>query len=74
MAVFIQTKPLFRAEKPRQLFTGRFTGAGRDRTFDVTADGGRFLMVQSDPSSSLQQLTVVQNWFTELKRQFPTQK
>ena len=74
MAVSIQTKPMFVAETPQRLFSGRFTGAGQDRSFDVTTDRKKFVMVQSDPAANLQQLHVVQNWFAELKRQSPARK
>jgi Tol biopolymer transport system component len=48
-------------ETPRPLFTGTFVGAGRDASFDVAADG-RFVMVKSDPRSTLTQVTVLQDW------------
>ena len=74
MAVTIDTKQGFRAEKPRRLFAGQFTGAGRDSSFDVAIDGKRFVMVKSDEASTLRQLTVVQNWFEELKQKVPLGK
>jgi Tol biopolymer transport system component len=48
-------------EMPRPLFSGAFFGAGRDASFDVSADG-RFLMVKSDPRAELKQVTVLQDW------------
>ena len=48
--------------KPRRLFAGPYTGAGQSPDFDVAPDGKRFVMVKSDPKSTLDQLTVVQNW------------
>ena len=68
MAASVNTTGSFRAEKPRRLFSGRFTGAGRDSSFDVSPDGKRFVMVKSDDASALRELTVVQNWFDDLKR------
>jgi Tol biopolymer transport system component len=50
-----------RVEVPRPLFTGAFSGAGRDLSFDVAADG-RFLMVKSDARAELNQVTVLQDW------------
>jgi serine/threonine protein kinase len=49
-------------------FAGSYTGAGRDPAFDVSADGQRFLMIKSDPASTLQSLTIVQNWQKDLER------
>jgi eukaryotic-like serine/threonine-protein kinase len=74
MAVTVDTKQGFRAEKPRRLFAGQFSGAGRDTSFDVATDGRRFVMVKSDEASTLRQLTVVQNWFEELKQKVPLGK
>jgi eukaryotic-like serine/threonine-protein kinase len=48
--------------KPRRLFAGPYTGAGQSPEFDVAPNGKRFVMVKSDPKSTLNQLTVVQNW------------
>ena len=59
---------VLRAEKPRRLFSGQYSGAGRDLQFDVAPDARRFVMVKSDDASTLRQLTVVQNWSEELKR------
>jgi Tol biopolymer transport system component len=72
MAVSVNTNGSFRAEKPRRLFSGRFTGAGRDSSFDVSPDGKRFVMVKSDDASALRELTVVQNWFDDLQRRGST--
>ena len=63
----------FRAEKPRRLFSGAYSGAGRETGFDVAPGGERFVMVKADPASSLRQLTVVQNWFEELKSRVPAE-
>jgi eukaryotic-like serine/threonine-protein kinase len=62
----------FTSGKPTRLFAGSFSGAGRDPSFDVAPDGQRFVMIKSDDASTLRQLTVVQNWFEELKRLAPT--
>ena len=43
------------------LFSGRF-----ETDFDVSADGSRFLMIQSQPTGL--ELIVVPNWRTELRR------
>jgi serine/threonine-protein kinase len=65
MAVPIATQPIFSAGAPRLLFSG-YGG------YDVARDG-RFVMVQharSDEGAT--QITLVQNWFEELKRRVPT--
>jgi eukaryotic-like serine/threonine-protein kinase len=67
MAVSVEANQSFHADKPRRLFTGPFTGAGRESSFAVSPDGKRFVMVKSDEASTLTQLTVVQNWFPGLK-------
>ena len=47
-----------------------------ERTYDVSADGKRFLMIKpsgaADPTSAPASLVVVQNWLEELKRLVPT--
>jgi len=59
---------------PRALFSGRFLPAGQLQNYDVTANGQRFLMVQTlDPAPEPQtELVLVQNWFEELKARVPT--
>ncbi len=74
MAVDIQLQPTFNAGKPRLLFeiSASFL-TNPVGAFDVTPDGQRFLMVRlSEQELPATQLTVVQNWFEELKRLVPT--
>ena len=66
MAATVDTTREFRAERPQRLFAGQFTGTGRDGAFDVAPGGKRFAMIKSDEASTLQQLTLVQNWLEEL--------
>ena len=54
------------AQLPR--FVLRDHRLAETRSFDVSADGERFLMVLPVPRPDAQPLTVVLNWFTELKR------
>jgi hypothetical protein len=52
---------------------GNFGGTGR--TYDVSPDGRRFLVLKlaaSAPSDVSTRLVVVQNWTEELKRLVPT--
>jgi serine/threonine-protein kinase len=62
MAVAVQTQPTLRAERPRRLFAGAYTGTGQDSSFDVSADGKRFVMVKSDEASTRRRVSVVQHW------------
>jgi eukaryotic-like serine/threonine-protein kinase len=67
----------WRAGAPVKLLDGRYyTGGGGFflRQYDVTVDGQRFLMVkegEGGEAAALQNLTVVLNWFQELKRLVP---
>jgi hypothetical protein len=42
--------------------------AGYFHEFDVSADGHRFLVIRSDPSSRPVRLDVIVNWFDELRK------
>ena len=69
MSAEVNLKGEFKAEKPRLLFEGHYeasdTGAGG---YDVTSDR-RFLMIESiSPQRPVTHITVVLNWFEELKR------
>ncbi len=71
MAVDVQTSPMFRAGTPKMLFQGNYANS-----YDVAPDGKRFLMIK--PPAALQaptdQVTVVLNWFEELRRRAPAGK
>jgi serine/threonine-protein kinase len=71
----VQTTPTFSAGKPRKLFDASWWSAQSGRTYDVTADGQRFLAI-TDPSSDgenapPQTFTIVLNWVEELKQKLP---
>jgi Tol biopolymer transport system component len=71
MAVDIATDPDLIAQKPRVLFeSADMLRVSTTPNYDVTRDGQRFLMVQRTAQSA-PQLTVVLNWFDELKRRVP---
>ena len=75
MAVETTMQPSFSAGKPRMLFEGSyFTSVYSSASYDVSADGQRFLMVKEPEaaSKSAPQINVVLNWFEELKRLVPT--
>jgi dipeptidyl aminopeptidase/acylaminoacyl peptidase len=72
MAVHVQTKPSLVLGQPQKLFSRRPVGADRPEglydSYDVSADGQRFVMLQSDEQQTTsQKLTVIQNWFAEFK-------
>ena len=76
MAVDIVPGPAFTAGNPRLLFRGEYSsGSASGRTtYDVTADGQRFILAMSaQQDTGPTQLNVVQNWFEELKQRVPMQ-
>jgi serine/threonine protein kinase len=69
MAVPVDHEPSFEAGRPEALFEDTFAAPGRsNRDYDITADGKRFLMSQSEPG----EIVVVTDWFSELERLAPT--
>ena len=74
MAVPVTTTPSFSTGTPRRLFQGSFTVSNWSRSYDVTTDGRRFIMVQPRERVPLpvSQIVVVQNWGEELKRIAPS--
>jgi eukaryotic-like serine/threonine-protein kinase len=72
MAVHVQTKPALVLGQPQKLFSRPPVAADRAEGFfdsyDVSADGQRFVMLQSDEQQNAnQKLIVIQNWFAEFK-------
>ena len=61
---------------PIKLFERRyFVGGNSGRTYDVSPDGQRFLMIKgpgTETSTASPALILVQHWDTELKRLLPT--
>jgi serine/threonine-protein kinase len=79
MAVSIETDPRFSASTPRRLFTWNyFAPAIRAFTYDVAADGSRFLMIKETDTPAAaapaSEIIVVQNWFAELQRLTPSHR
>ncbi|MCI0615069.1 protein kinase [bacterium] len=76
MSVAIQLKPTFNPSNPKLLFTRERVRADRPsgfvESFDVTADGKHFIMLQDaeDPNNegNVSTINIVQNWFAEFKR------
>jgi serine/threonine-protein kinase len=74
MSVNIGSSPTFTAARPTVLFTATYVPASTPYpNYDVSRDGRRFLMVQSDlrQPAAPTQLVVVLNWFEELRRLVP---
>jgi serine/threonine-protein kinase len=68
--------PMWAPTAPTRLFEGPY-GAGANqagRTYDISPDGKRFLMIKPDVDQTAvpASLVVVQNWREELKRLVPT--
>jgi serine/threonine-protein kinase len=79
LSVPVETTTTFRAGTPTTLFEGAYLSppvglAGR--TYDVSGDGQRFLMIKDapagDPNAPSASIVVVLNWTEELKRLVPT--
>ncbi|UCF41130.1 MAG: protein kinase [Gemmatimonadota bacterium] len=70
VAVSVEAGPTVELGRPEVLFQGPFFGAAMrfGRSYDVSPDGRRFLMVRRpERGDGLQTLTVVLNWLDELK-------
>ena len=75
--VDVRTDGGFSASKPRLLFKAPgLSCAGPIRTWDLSLDGQRFLMVKLEERKSqpVTEMILVQNWFEELKRLAPAGK
>ena len=74
MTATVATKQGLSIGSPTKLFRGRFTISASSRSYDVTADGRRFIMVQAREQADMPvaQVVVVQNWLEEVKRLVPT--
>ena len=73
MSVRIAKGSEWTSAAPVKLFEGKFFfgGPGIGRTYDVSPDGQRFLMLKptgADQTASAPTIVVVQNWFEDLKR------
>ena len=71
MVVPLQIEPAFRPGTPRMLFEAPFaSNPGGYPNYDVSLDGTRFIMVETD-ATELHEIHVVLNWSEELKRLAP---
>jgi eukaryotic-like serine/threonine-protein kinase len=73
-AVEVRTSPTFSAGAPQLLYEGRYVQSPNGvASYDVSADGQRFLRVQPlHPDPPTHEIQVTMNWFEELKRLVPT--
>ena len=79
MAVPVQTTAAFSAGNPTKLIEAKyFHGVQQSRSYDVSRDGQRFLMIKDAPAANGQTATetstsmvVVINWTEELKQRLP---
>jgi len=63
-----------RSSQPRALFGGPYPdspGWTRPRSYDVSRDGERFLMLKLPPERIRPRIHVVLNWFDVLRAKFP---
>jgi serine/threonine-protein kinase len=76
MVVPLQTDPSFATGSAEFLFVETYHVRDEGRTYDISPDGQRFLMIKEskDDSSAPRSMTVVLNWFEELKARVPTGK
>jgi hypothetical protein len=75
MAVPIQPGPKFVFGNPQVVFERSYFVGGGGRSYDVSPDSQRFLIIKEAPATSdtspPPQLVIVQNWSEELKRLVP---
>ena len=69
-AVSVATEPSLQPARPTLLFEGSFDPGGYFHNYDVSPDGQRFLMVQSEeaPEAAPDRVNVVLHWLDELER------
>lgn len=76
VAVPVDTSNTFLAGKPAKLFEGPYfngTIGNVGRTYDISPDGQRFLMIQEtvQATQAPDHIIVVENWAEELKQRVP---
>jgi len=65
MAASVTTTPNFSAGQAKRLFES--SELGRDNGFDVSADGQRFVVVETVKEPDPPTIRVVQNWYEEFR-------
>ena len=72
MSAPVKTEPRFVSGNPTIVFQGDYATPPGGRTYDVSPDGRRFLMIKEATQDTPQaHIIVVQNWTEELKRLVP---
>ncbi len=77
MVVSISATPSFSPGRPKLLFEGAYVRGSPSfafTTYDMTADGQRFVTLQPAENAAPRQINVVLNWSEELKRLVPIDK
>ncbi len=73
MVVRVETDPELTVGKPQFLFDGPYQVDNTGHpSYDVTADGQRFVMIRQDVPA-LEELRIVLNWSEEVRRLVPTE-
>jgi hypothetical protein len=74
MVVDIKTEPKFEVGTPQSLFeAGDYLAGEPTRGYNISRDDQRFLMVKGQLLlPPVTRMSLVQNWFEELKRLVPT--
>jgi serine/threonine-protein kinase len=67
MAVAVTLTPEFTAQTPTLLFEGHYANVG-GRSYDVAADGRRFLVLEAADIAPVTHLNIVLHWEQQLKR------
>ena len=68
VATVTTTGGTFQAGSPKQLLPGPFFSSLASRTYDVTKDGQRFIVIQTSGGPASSRVVLVENWFEELRR------
>ena len=74
MVVPVQTGPTFGHQSPEALLEWPYDWGNEGRSYDVSLDGQRFLVVkplESDQDAPPPQINIVLNWVEELKARVP---
>ena len=71
MRVPVQMAPTFSAGTPAKLFDTRYVTGQTGRSYDVSPDGQRFLMIKAAGAEQAPSMVVVLNWLEELKAKLP---
>ena len=75
MSVVVQTSATtFTVGNPVKVFDAKYAMPANVRSYEVSADGQRFLMIKelSEGTPMASSIVVVLNWFEELKARVPT--